>query len=404
MLLSYLSDLVSVLGAWGVGHAGAVFSKHCQHPEADDADPFCGRFHSDDLDVVGEEQALPTRSRSQTETDAQIFDPRDHDWTSPSDEDRPWEYAPTIPLGIPFVRGGPGVTGVINDAVEDQIGHGEQTYKVESADKDQNRFEPMSSHSCSICFTNPAQVDICFPCNAHFFCVECIAHYIRERISAGCVPRCPAEGCQAEADPRLCRCILGQKEFEQYLMVYLRSMHRLQNCPSCNTSLLLEAPTPRDGSLSSATCTSARCSTCMHRFCVDCGLLWHPMCSCEEAIGRSRRRRQREASRTFENVSGALGFKRCPRCGVACEKSTPSACDHMTCSICSFEFCWSCMADRRVIYAHGNHYHFPSCPHYREYHGAVEYKPNTCARCKSRDRACTPPGLRSTQRSLGIVV
>lgn len=88
----------------------------------------------------------------------------------------------------------------------------------------------------------------------------------------------------------------------------------------------------------------------------------------------------------------ALGVKACPRCRVACEKIDDDSCDHMTCSNCRFEFCWTCMADRRVILAHGNHYHRPSCKFYAAYNGpdAIEHLPNRCKRCAKRGVACRP--------------
>mmetsp|Transcript_83068 Transcript_83068/g.178054 ORF Transcript_83068/g.178054 Transcript_83068/m.178054 type:complete len:99 (+) Transcript_83068:368-664(+) len=63
----------------------------------------------------------------------------------------------------------------------------------------------------------------------------------------------------------------------------------------------------------------------------------------------------------------------------------------MTCPGCRHEFCWSCLCDRTVIYAHGNHFHAPTCRFYAAYAGKKEFIPKACRRCKQRGRACTPP-------------
>jgi len=94
----------------------------------------------------------------------------------------------------------------------------------------------------------------------------------------------------------------------------------------------------------------------------------------------------------LESAGHAAGFKCCPRCRVMVEKSG-DGCEHMRCWQCGFEFCWLCLADRAVIYAHGNHYHRPNCRLYAAYSGpdAVEYLPKRCQRCALRGSACQAP-------------
>ncbi|CAK0845378.1 unnamed protein product [Prorocentrum cordatum] len=65
-----------------------------------------------------------------------------------------------------------------------------------------------------------------------------------------------------------------------------------------------------------------------------------------------------------EMLGEALGIevRQCPFCSVACVKDNPDDCDHIHC-VCGREFCWQCLADREVIFHHGNHYHRPGCPY-----------------------------------------
>mmetsp|Transcript_62370 Transcript_62370/g.136319 ORF Transcript_62370/g.136319 Transcript_62370/m.136319 type:complete len:782 (+) Transcript_62370:274-2619(+) len=90
---------------------------------------------------------------------------------------------------------------------------------------------------------------------------------------------------------------------------------------------------------------------------------------------------------TLEKEMHQCGFKCCPRCRVGVEKSD-DGCEHIVCSQCGHEFCWLCLADRKVIAAHGNHFHRSGCPLYREYWGPNDHLPERCDRCLIQRRAC----------------
>merc|ERR1719440_954489 len=86
-------------------------------------------------------------------------------------------------------------------------------------------------------------------------------------------------------------------------------------------------------------------------------------------------------------------WKVCPRCRTIVEKMD-DGCDHMICACCRYEFCWCCLADRSVIFAHGNHHHRPTCKWYSPYAGRDEFLPQSCVKCAIRGCACRPPGAR----------
>ncbi|KAF1811049.1 hypothetical protein P152DRAFT_459926 [Eremomyces bilateralis CBS 781.70] len=78
---------------------------------------------------------------------------------------------------------------------------------------------------------------------------------------------------------------------------------------------------------------------------------WHTGETCEDYEERinydpvEERRREEEAQSALEI---ARVSKRCPnqRCGWNIQKR--DGCDHMTCRMCSYEFCWICLADWRA--------------------------------------------------------
>ena len=62
----------------------------------------------------------------------------------------------------------------------------------------------------------------------------------------------------------------------------------------------------------------------------------------------------------------AQNCKKCPKCSSQIEKL--DGCDHMTCTQCRHEFCWSCLANYNSIRRDGNHRHESGCKHYAPYH------------------------------------
>lgn len=316
------------------------------------------------------------------------WDPRDFDWTVPVDEDAPWKRVPDVPCGL-LARGQNGKVQVVPRAIHERLlpGSRPRTHPVSMApDGNISERTVCDARTCGICFSEDVEDAITFVCGSHFFCHDCAGRYFRERLAARSLPKCPVMNCGAEAEPEMAQDLLDPEEFDQYLLAALRATNRLYECPACAASIYIEEMAD------AAKTASLRCPQCSHRICTNCRSTWHPCSGCADEEKRICSRRQRDASRGFEEISKALGFKRCPQCGAMCEKSDLKACDHMTCVMCDHHFCWTCLADRKVIAAHGNHFHSPSrCPFYAEYDGPLEFRPQKCHRCRARGRACTPP-------------
>ncbi|CAK0845383.1 unnamed protein product [Prorocentrum cordatum] len=88
-----------------------------------------------------------------------------------------------------------------------------------------------------------------------------------------------------------------------------------------------------------------------------------------------------------EMLGEALGIevRQCPFCSVACVKDNPDDCDHIHC-VCGREFCWQCLADREVIFHHGNHYHRPGCPYRFDFQDQELKLHPKCPQCQRTGR------------------
>jgi len=279
--------------------------------------------------------------------------------------------------------------------------------------------EEASSRVCPICFDTMTPADAQTFCGVHLYCADCAGRSARAELRKGRVPRCP--DCQVEVEPVAAQQILDLDDLECYHRLALWSNDGVTVCPRCREGLYADA-----GEDAGARCGTAFCPACSHEFCVECRNPAHPdIQDCDEAARQRhgyRTPRRRRPAADFADVKlgpeapfacaasataapltptgavmdtvglfNALNLKRCPRCRAPVEKLDEESCDHMTCSRCRHEFCWSCLADRVAIYAHGNHFHRPRCRFYAAYSGPLEYIPDRCRRCAHRGTACVPP-------------
>mmetsp|Transcript_38140 Transcript_38140/g.36501 ORF Transcript_38140/g.36501 Transcript_38140/m.36501 type:complete len:115 (-) Transcript_38140:507-851(-) len=79
--------------------------------------------------------------------------------------------------------------------------------------------------------------------------------------------------------------------------------------------------------------------TCMcgFSFCFKCGQEFHQPAHCG-LLQQWREKNQNES----ENMKWMIAFtKNCPKCQKPIEKN--QGCNHMTCKMCSHEFCWICL-------------------------------------------------------------
>jgi len=74
---------------------------------------------------------------------------------------------------------------------------------------------------------------VTFRCKQHPVCKECAARFFEDKLAVGALPKCPVEGCGADAGAQLAQAVLTYVDFNKFLLANLRATKRLQNCPDC---------------------------------------------------------------------------------------------------------------------------------------------------------------------------
>ncbi|KAH3949154.1 hypothetical protein HBI24_014500 [Parastagonospora nodorum] len=108
------------------------------------------------------------------------------------------------------------------------------------------------------------------------------------------------------------------------------------------------------------------CAACGHKMCIVHKNTRHEGETCEDYEYRSSGRKERDQKAQEAASLKAIGSmsKKCPgpNCVYNIEKN--DGCDHMTCSRCSYEFCWICLCDYNKVRIRGNSAHARNCNYY----------------------------------------
>lgn len=159
------------------------------------------------------------------------------------------------------------------------------------------------------------------------FCKNCIKSHLIENITSGKVFQipCPKEGCKHKyTDEEIKKVLKKQleiiKKYEKYKMQILLSKDpAVRWCirPDCDNVLKGSSDKPK------------LICPCGEIVCFNCSKQWHEGKTCIELMDL-----EYEDYRLKNNVIT------CSKCNSRIEKI--SGCNHMTCTRCSYEFCWIC--------------------------------------------------------------
>jgi ariadne-1 len=82
--------------------------------------------------------------------------------------------------------------------------------------------------------------------------------------------------------------------------------------------------------------TTVRCE-CSYPFCFRCGEEAHDPANCAQLAEWAQK-----CMNESETANWILAnTKKCPKCAARIEKN--QGCNHMSCKLCKYEFCWICM-------------------------------------------------------------
>ncbi|KAL3310731.1 hypothetical protein Ciccas_010699 [Cichlidogyrus casuarinus] len=197
---------------------------------------------------------------------------------------------------------------------------------------------------CRICFCDYSQDEMRGLGCDHHFCIGCWQSYLKSRIeefsSCDRIP-CPESECGLLLDDAsVMELIKEDKRLQlRYQRAigesYVKSNPRLCWCPGIDCGLLVEC----DEVFNEASDFNVTCTKCGSFFCIKCGRESHFPATCRMIKNWLSFSCKDEGSLQWIMAN----TKACPKCSTDIEKN--GGCNHMTCSKCSYQFCWICEGD-----------------------------------------------------------
>lgn len=225
--------------------------------------------------------------------------------------------------------------------------------------KDNDFCIKINLNSCKICFLEINEKENVFNLECqHKFCKECIIEYLKEEIRNARVLKiqCPEKNCELLFDEDTVKSLVDDEYFYKYKKFIQRAKIKddpsLTECPildcegfankngeyvesdailELNNELVLENNNNSSDEELKKKLIPRKKLICNkgHNFCSNCNQAWHGDANCD-------------ADREIKDFATYSGFivKKCPQCKVWTEKN--DGCNHMTCKICSYNWCWLC--------------------------------------------------------------
>eukprot|EP00347_Sterkiella_histriomuscorum_P020246 403338533 len=181
---------------------------------------------------------------------------------------------------------------------------------------------------CLVCYNSSTVFEMFKIQNCeHKFCRMCINNHlianvrIRKVIDINCLQyTCQAKFTNQEIESYLSGDM--KHKYQQYFNDYMVLMKgNVKYCPNPTCNFLNEI-----GLLIGQKIT---CSGCSQDFCKKCNFSWHEDKTCEQV-------KEQEFGQWVDDKQA----NKCPKCKSRVEKN--SGCQHMTCPVCKYEWCWVC--------------------------------------------------------------
>ncbi|KAL4487189.1 hypothetical protein ABPG72_017908 [Tetrahymena utriculariae] len=179
---------------------------------------------------------------------------------------------------------------------------------------------------CQICYNQVDESSMLFFNNQnHEICIECFRTYLSEEIMISKIEnlKCPH-----------CSCTLSEQTIIDHTTASLYKKYQifLRNTLINKDPLKRFCPTPNCDqiiSLNHKDQKNAKCNSCKTVICCQCNRIDHLGISCEDLLEKE-----------IEDLTDSRDIQRCNKCKSLVQKV--QGCNHMTCSICSYQWCWLC--------------------------------------------------------------
>ena len=200
---------------------------------------------------------------------------------------------------------------------------------------------PEGMFTCPICADEaPSNEMLGLSCN-HLACKVCWGSHLKVKImdGPGCIrTNCIMFKCNQIVPNSLYNTVCTPVEIKKFGVFMTRDFinfsKNFKYCPS---------PGCEKVAIGSAGVTTVRCD-CGTPFCFKCGEEAHEPVQCAYLVEWSEK-----CSNESETANWILAHtKKCVKCSARIEKN--QGCNHMTCKICKYDFCWICMGP---WYEHG---------------------------------------------------
>lgn len=189
-------------------------------------------------------------------------------------------------------------------------------------------------YECGCCFEEFKGTEMCALSCMHFLCRKCWKSYLTISINDGpscLVTKCPYPKCKLVVDENTVNELVDKEVRMKYAKYLSRSFvddnPRIKWCPApdCGKAVYCQ----------DMNADEVQCS-CGYKFCFKCNRESHSPASCEQLDAWLIK--EKDESETANWITAHT--KICPNCKRSIEKN--GGCNHMTCSLCKYEFCWVC--------------------------------------------------------------
>jgi len=195
--------------------------------------------------------------------------------------------------------------------------------------------DPNDEMTCAVCYDDFSGDQMLALSCKHFLCKACWKDYLEVAVKDGpsCLhTKCPYPKCGIVVEETLVKELVSQQTYKAYSKYVARSFvddnPRIKWCPAPDCGKAVFCPeSVTDG---------VQCS-CGAKFCFKCNRESHIPATCDQVTAWQKKEKDESETATWLSAN----TKDCPKCIRSIEKN--GGCNHMTCSLCKFEFCWVCM-------------------------------------------------------------